>query len=117
MWAEAESLPAAARQSAEHMRGALGDQLRALVSLTSLSARERRDITPPDDSIMPASPVSLTAAFAAQRTEPSLPVSLNAGSDRLSLGDLLARASREDSAINIANIARALDPTTAAAIW
>jgi hypothetical protein len=117
MRAEAERIPAAARQSAEHMRGALSDQLRALEHLTSLSARERRDITPPDDSIMPASPVSLTAAFAAQRTEPSLPVPLNDGADRWSLGDLLARASREDSAINIANIARALDPTTAAAIW
>jgi len=117
MRAEAERIPAAARQSAEHMRGALSDQLRALEHLTSLSARERRDITPPDDSMMPASPVSLTAAFAAQRTEPSLPVPLNDGADRWSLGDLLARASREDSAINIANIARALDPTTAAAIW
>jgi len=117
MRAEAERFPAAARQSAEHMRGALSDQLRALEHLTSLSARERRDITPPDDSMMPASPVSLTAAFAAQRTEPSLPVPLNDGADRWSLGDLLARASREDSAINIANIARALDPTTAAAIW
>ena len=118
MRAEAERIPATTRQSAEHMRSALSDQLRALEHLTSISARERRDITPPDDRpIMPASPVSLTAAFAAQRTEPSLPVPLGDGGDRWSLGDLLARASREDSAINIANIARALDPTTAAAIW
>jgi ABC-type transporter Mla subunit MlaD len=116
--AETERIPAAARESAEHMRGALNDQLRALEHLTSLSARERRDITPPEP-IMSASPVSLTAAFAAQRTEPNLPVPLSSGGgeDRWSLGDLLARASREDSAINIANIARALDPTTAAAIW
>jgi hypothetical protein len=122
--AEAERIPAAARQSAENMRGALHDQLRALEHLTSLSARERRDITPPD--AVPASPaVSLGAAFAAQRTDmrevpnlpPNLPVPLSDGGDRWSLGDLLARASREDSAINIANIARALDPTTAAAIW
>jgi ABC-type transporter Mla subunit MlaD len=117
MRAEAERIPAAARQSAENMRSALGDQLRALEHLTSMSARERRDITPPEDPIMPASPVSLTAAFASQRSEPSLPVPLSDGGDRWSLGDLLARASREDSAINIANIARALDPTTAAAIW
>ncbi len=113
---EAERIPAVARERAENMRGALNDQLRALEHLTSLSARERRDITPPEP-VIPASPVSLSAAFAAQRTEPNLPVPLNDGGDRWSLGDLLARASREDSAINIANIARALDPTTAAAIW
>jgi ABC-type transporter Mla subunit MlaD len=116
MRSEAERMPAAARESAENMRGALSDQLRALEHLTSLSARERRDITPPDP-ILSASPVSLTAAFAAQRTDANLPVPLNDGGERWTLGDLLARASREDSAINIANIARALDPTTAAAIW
>ena len=114
--AEAERLPVAARESAESMRGALSDQLRALEHLSSLSARERRDVTPPDP-IMPSPPVSLTAAFAAQRTEPSLPVPLNDGGEGWTLGDLLARASREDSAINIASIARALDPTTASAIW
>jgi ABC-type transporter Mla subunit MlaD len=115
--AEAERLPAAARESAESMRGALSDQLRALEQLSSMSARERRDVTPPDP-IVPSPPVSLTAAFAAQRTEPSLPVPINdGGDDGWTLGDLLARASREDNAINIASIARALDPTTASAIW
>jgi ABC-type transporter Mla subunit MlaD len=113
---EAERLPAAARESAESMRSALSDQLRALEHLSSLSARERRDVTPPQP-IAPAAPVSLSAAFAAQRPEPTLPVPLADGGDRWTLGDLLARASREDSAINIANIARALDPTTASAIW
>jgi hypothetical protein len=78
--AEAERLPAAARESAESMRSALGDQLRALEQLSRLSS-------PPDSG------------------------------DRWSLGDLLAGAPREDSAINIASIARALDPTTASAIW
>ncbi len=98
------------------MRHALSDQLRALEQLSSLSARERRDVTPPGP--MPsAAPVSLTAAFAAQRGEPQqLPMAADTG-DRWTLGDLLARASREDSAINIASIARALDPTTASAIW
>jgi hypothetical protein len=38
------------------------------------------------------------------------------GTDRWSLGDLLARASR-DSAVNVASTARALDLTTASAIW
>jgi ABC-type transporter Mla subunit MlaD len=113
---EAERLPAAARESAENMRSALSDQLRALEHLSSLSARERRDVTPPQP-IAPAAPVSLSAAFANQRAEPTLPVPLGDGGDRWTLGDLLARASREDSAINIANIARALDPTTASAIW
>ena len=115
--AESERLPVMARESAENMRHALSDQLRALEQLSSLSARERRDVTPPGP--MPAAvPLSLTAAFSAQRDDQQqrLPVSVD-GSDRWSLGDLLARASREDSAINIASIARALDPTTASAIW
>jgi ABC-type transporter Mla subunit MlaD len=115
--AEAERLPAAARQSAESMRSALSDQLRALEQLSNISARERRDVTPPGP-LSPGAPVSLTAAFTAQRGDSSLPVPVrDDGGDRWTLGDLLARASREDSAINIASIARALDPTTAAAIW
>jgi hypothetical protein len=122
---EAERLPAAARESADAMRHALNDQLRALEQLSTLSARERRDVTPPAPAPAPAAmpmpraqPASLTAAFAAQRGEASLqPAQAADGGDRWSLGDLLARASREDSPANIANIAKALDPTTAAAIW
>jgi ABC-type transporter Mla subunit MlaD len=119
--AEAERLPAAARESAESMRSALSDQLRALERLSTLSNRERRDVTPPGalpqgTPLPQAAPVSLTAAFAAQRGDQNLPVPLDAA-DRWTLGDLLSRASREDAAINIASIARALDPTTASAIW
>jgi hypothetical protein len=118
--AEAARLPAAARESAESMRSALSDQLRALERLSSLSARERRDVTPPTP-LPQTAPVSLTATFAAQqRTDqnPNLPVPVSPdGSDRWTLGDLLARASREDGGINIASISRALDPTTASAIW
>jgi hypothetical protein len=117
---EAERLPAVARESAESMRSALSDQLRALEQLNSLSVRERRDVTPPGP-LPPGSPVSLTAAFQEARrgAEPALPVALAAddGTDRWSLGDLLNRASREESALNIANIARALDATAASAIW
>ena len=113
--AELERLPGIARESAENMRHALSDQLRALEQLSSLSARERRDVTPPAPMTAAAS-LSLTAAFSAQRNDQQLPVSIDS-TDRWSLGDLLARASREDSAINIASIARALDPTTASAIW
>ncbi len=102
------------------MRSALSDQLRALEQLNSLSARERRDVTPPGP-LPPGSQVSLTAAFReAQRgAEHSMPVALAAdnGADRWSLGDLLTRASREESALNIANMARALDATAASAIW
>jgi hypothetical protein len=118
--AEANHLPMAARENADAMRAALNDQLRALEQLSNLSARERRDIIPP------AMPVSLTAAYAAQQSAPpplqSPHVAPEAG-DRWSLTDLLARASRDEdgtpraSIINIDNIARALDPSTAAAIW
>jgi ABC-type transporter Mla subunit MlaD len=119
--AEAARLPQAARESAESMRSALSDQLRALEQLSSLSARERRDVTPPTP-LPQTAPVSLTAAFAAQRGEqvqnPNLPIPVAPdGGDRWTLGDLLARASREDGGINIASISRALDPTTASAIW
>jgi ABC-type transporter Mla subunit MlaD len=116
--AEAARLPAAARESAESMRSALSDQLRALEQLSSLSARERRDVTPPTP-LPQTAPVSLTANFAAQqRNDQNLPVPVSPdGADRWTLGDLLARASREDGGINIANISRALDPTTASAIW
>ena len=117
--AEAARLPAAARESAESMRSALSDQLRALEQLSSLSARERRDVTPPSP-LPQTAPVSLTAAFAAERGDqnPNLPVPLSAdGGDRWTLGDLLSRASREDGGINLASISRALDPTTASAIW
>jgi ABC-type transporter Mla subunit MlaD len=125
--ADAERLPMATRESAETMRMALNEQLRALEQLSQLSTRERRDITPPaSPPALPATPVSLTAAYAAQN-QGLAPVvaqpSLGDGSDRWSLGDLLARASRDEdgtsrtSLIDLENIARALDPTTAAAIW
>jgi hypothetical protein len=117
--AEADRLPSVARETAESMRHALSDQLRALEQLSSLSARERRDVSPPGPLASGGAQVSLTAAFAAHRSEPlpPAPASLDGGGDRWSLGDLLARASREDSSINIASIAKALDATTAAAIW
>jgi hypothetical protein len=119
---EADHLPAAARENADAMRAALNDQLRALEQLSNLSARERRDIIPP------AMPVSLTAAYAAQQNlspppplaAPGMPPETG---DRWSLTDLLARASRDEDGttraaiINIDSIARALDPSTAAAIW
>jgi len=120
--AEAARLPAAARESAESMRSALSDQLRALEQLSSLSARERRDVSPPNP-LPQTAPVSLTANYAAQQRNdqgPNLPVPVvpnDGGGDRWTLGDLLSRASREDGGINMASISRALDPATASAIW
>jgi hypothetical protein len=117
---EADHLPMAARENADAMRAALNDQLRALEQLSSLSARERRDIIPP------AMTVSLTAAYAAQQHAPpplAAPGLPQETGDRWSLTDLLARASRDEDGttraaiINIDSIARALDPSTAAAIW
>jgi ABC-type transporter Mla subunit MlaD len=121
--AEAERLPIASRESAQVMRSALQDQLRALDQLSSLSRRERRDITPPGTT--PAhGPLSLTAAFAAQPGGPQLPATpLPENGERWSLGDLLARASRDEDGtaraplIKLDSITRALDPNTAAAIW
>jgi hypothetical protein len=118
--AEAARLPQAARESAESMRSALSDQLRALEQLSSLSARERRDVTPPNP-LPQTAPVSLTANYAAHQSHhqsPNLPVPVAPdGSDRWTLGDLLSRASREDGGLNMASIARALDAATASAIW
>jgi ABC-type transporter Mla subunit MlaD len=127
---EAERLPLAARESADAMRAALTDQLRALEQLSTLSARERRDIAAPGGAPLPhhGSSLSLTAAFAEQQGVPLPgapahgPASDGGG---WSLGDLLERASRDEDgtargggpAINIDVIARALDATTASAIW
>jgi ABC-type transporter Mla subunit MlaD len=122
--AEAERLPIATRESADAMRAALNEQLRALEQLSSLSARERRDVTPP--APLPASaPAALTAGYPAQSGAPPPPPPMQAesGGERWSLGDLLARASRDDEGhtrafvLDIEGIAGALDPTTASAIW
>jgi hypothetical protein len=68
--------------------------------------------------------LSLTAAFAAQPGGPQLPATpLPENGERWSLGDLLARASRDEDGtaraplIKLDSITRALDPNTAAAIW
>jgi hypothetical protein len=106
------------------MRSALNEQLRALEQLSSLSARERRDVTPPIPPPVGAPP-SLPAGYAAPLGAPPPPPPLHAdsGGERWSLGDLLARASRDDDGVarapvlDLQGIAGALDPTTASAIW
>jgi hypothetical protein len=122
--AEAERLPIATRESADAMRTALNEQLRALEQLSSLSARERRDVIPPIPPPVGAPP-SLPAGYAAPLGAPAAAPALAAdsGGERWSLGDLLARASRDDDGVarapvlDLQGIAGALDPTTASAIW
>jgi hypothetical protein len=72
----------------------------------------------------PGAPLSLTAAYAAHAGahSPMQAPPADQG-ERWSLGDLLARASRDDDGtaraplLDIEGISRALDPTTASAIW
>ncbi len=119
---EAEHLPMVTRESADAMRSALNDQLRALEQLSSL-ASQRRDAAPG------APQPHVAASYLGQPMPPPPPqapplhqAALDGG-QRWSLGDLLARASRDDDGtprgpqLDIDGIARALDPTTASAIW
>src|SRR5262245_8326161 len=122
---QATRLPTVNRESAEAMRSALNDQLRALEQLSSLAARERSAAYAPSP-LAPGAPLSLSAAYAAQAAgvpPPPPPHVPPEASERWSLGDLLARASRDDDGtvrapmLDIEAIAGALDPTTASAIW
>jgi hypothetical protein len=135
-----EGVPIATRESAEAMRSALNDQLRALEQLSSLAARREAASQNP---LAPGSPMSLTASYAAQAgmqqptspppqphqppppQPPQAPPQAAAmdGGERWSLGDLLARASYDDDGtqhgpmLDLESISRAVDPTTASAIW
>ncbi len=154
-----ERFPAATRETADAMRQALADQLKAIDQLSALSSRvsQSRDVT------LPSKPTSLTATFnrntgtsfggpvtgagsdpARRGTPPAAslpPPQLNpaavprAGApeprDAWSLGDLLARASRDEEhqhshgpqdaaapfSLNVDVIAKALDPATASGLW
>jgi outer membrane murein-binding lipoprotein Lpp len=130
--AHLNQLPNAARESASGVRLALQDQIRALDQLTNVSneARTLRDVMPaeghdlvarrvPPSQFLP--PVSQPAAAAVSSLAAS-------GRDGWSLGDLLARASLDetDSApvtqsrsagIDLSAIATAIDPMTAATSW
>ena len=132
---EAARLPASARETAETMRRALQDQLRAIDQLTQISKRANapRDIVKPE--IGATRPIaSLTSTMAQQESTSSRGKGASHSENRegWSLGDLLARASHEDEAqaaareaapaagpvrLDVATIARALDPATASAIW
>lgn len=141
-----ERLPEATRASAEAMRKSLQEQLRALEQLSSLSSREaaQRDIVPPQPLPAPSGQsnrasssraiTSVTQSFTnelnrsrAASAPEAPPAARPAGGEtereNWSLGDLLARASADDETgavsgpINVQLIARALDATTASAIW
>ena len=146
---EMERLPVTAQESSEGMRRALQDQIKALDQLSQLAARTatQRDVVPPPplhaETIQPApqpprrspheqarSITSLSSTIAQElgnRQRQRAPVpDVREG---WSLGDLLARASRDEEAqaaahnappafnLDLEAIARALDPATAAAIW
>jgi hypothetical protein len=134
-----DRLPEATRASAEAMRQSLQEQLKALEQLSSLSSREaaRRDISPPAPLPSPSSSqahhstsralTSVTESFTQElgnrtRTAQAAPAP-GGGGDGWSLGDLLARASLDEEGgsahgpLNVQAIARALDATTASAIW
>jgi hypothetical protein len=134
-----ERLPDATRASAESMRKSLQEQLKALEQLSSLSAREAdgRDISAPlpAGSAGPLPQRALTSVTQNYAQELTNRARVNQESaakaaaaeqkerEGWSLGDLLARASEEEEgasagpALNVQVIARALDSTTASAIW
>jgi predicted pyridoxine 5'-phosphate oxidase superfamily flavin-nucleotide-binding protein len=159
-----ERLPVAAQESSAGMRRALQDQIKALDQLSALTSRAavQRDVTPPMDDHAgmpppggpgggmesPRSLSSLSSTIAQElgnRQRMPRPASGRPGSDMRdtrpdaregwSLGDLLARASRDEEGasphsgaagarpqraafnLDLEAIARALDPATAAAVW
>jgi len=134
---EAARLPNSTRETAESMRRALQDQLRAIEQLNQISQRANapRDVTRPEIATSTRAPTPLTSALMPRETPPSRGKAAAASPESRegwSLGDLLARASHEDEAqsarpappsqpaparLDIATIARSLDPATAGAIW
>lgn len=133
---EAARLPNTTRDTAEAMRKALQDQLKALDQLSALSQRTvaMRDVIPPEPAPAPRQiaqqptplivqqppPVENSRGRGAQRAAPE-------GREGWSLGDLLARASTQDEdngqasaapfQLDVGLISRAIDPATASAIW
>jgi hypothetical protein len=138
---EASRLPTSTRETAESMRRALQDQLRAIEQLTQISQRANapREITRPEPSPARLPPAtSLTSALIQQEGGSNRGRGSSQQDQRegWSLGDLLARASHDEDApqahvpptpepppsappvrLDVGMIARALDPQTAGAIW
>jgi predicted pyridoxine 5'-phosphate oxidase superfamily flavin-nucleotide-binding protein len=146
---EVERLPVAAHESSEGMRRALHDQIKALDQLSQLAARSavQRDVTPPPhaEALPPNAHAPRGRDQARSLTSLSSTIAQELGNrqrqrgaapdnrEGWSLGDLLARASRDEEGhghsggaprqaqaafnLDLEAIARALDPATAAAIW
>ncbi len=165
--AQMDRMPQAARESADAMRRSLHDQLAALDKLNQLTSRAAltRDVSPPMPPVggpyVGAQPLTTLAATYASEprssdAQPALSslstaIQNEASAVRLrplpgaadnqsgwNFGDLLARASKEEDALqaaaaaqgpgggagaagafslNVGVIARALDPTTAEGLW
>lgn len=109
---EAARLPASSRDTADAMRRALADQLKALDHLTQISSRtvSQRDVITPDipaatlkaiSRTPPAITAALPSSMAPSAFDPA-PVSARTrapdGREGWSLGDLLARASHDEEA-------------------
>ena len=137
---ESARLPASTRETAEAMRRALDDQLKALNRLSQISARtsSSRDVMPPDGHAAPlARQVTTLSSVLAQEQPPPRAQRAQAiapppeAREGWSLGDLLARASHDDDThadaraqaaakpfrLDVGVIAQAVDPATASAIW
>ncbi|MEO8419761.1 MAG: hypothetical protein ABI457_01080 [Hyphomicrobium sp.] len=153
---EVERLPVTAHESSEGMRRALHDQIKALDQLSQLAARSavQRDVIQPhaplQSETMAPNPQPRPNAPARSLTSLSSTIAQEMGNrqrqrgpapdnrEGWSLGDLLARASRDEEGhgqpngaaapapqrppqaafnLDLEAIARALDPATAAAIW
>lgn len=96
-----DGLPAATRDTAESMRRALADQLKALDQLSQISrsTAQARDVTPPMAPHAHAAPLGGTGGNSTpgRPLAPPAPRPLPADvRDTWSLGDLLARASRDE---------------------
>ena len=152
---EVERLPVTAHESSEGMRRALHDQIKALDQLSQLAARSavQRDVIQPSPPLqsetMAPNPQPRPREQARSLTSLSSTIAQELGNrqrqrgpapdnrEGWSLGDLLARASRDEEGhghpnaaapaqqrppqtafnLDLEAIARALDPATAAAIW
>ena len=152
---EVERLPVTAHESSEGMRRALHDQIKALDQLSQLAARSavQRDVIQPSPPLqsetMAPNPPPRPREQARSLTSLSSTIAQELGNrqrqrgpapdnrEGWSLGDLLARASRDEEGhgqpnaaaaapqrppqtafnLDLEAIARALDPATAAAIW
>lgn len=142
---QAAMLPQSTQETAETMRQALEDQVRAFEQLTSISknARSARDVTVPEppynaSARTGSTPQVSSSPFARrvqqqeqaanqQSFQPRDNGNNSVDSSNWSFGDLLARASHEDSGgrdgdgnandLDIGMIARAVDTATASTIW